>query len=108
VIGTGGTVAALCALQNDISQNDIVPEKMNGLALALFEVETCLGKMRRLTTARRIERLGLDSGRATIMVAGTAVVARLLRHLKVSELLVSMSDLLEGALMDFLEGEQHG
>ena len=37
-----------------------------------------------------------------------AVVARLLRHLKVSELLVSMSDLLEGALMDFLEGEQHG
>jgi len=37
-----------------------------------------------------------------------AVVAGLLRHLNTSELLVSMSDLLEGALMDFFEGEQHG
>jgi len=108
VIGTGGTVATLCAMHNGVSQNAVVPEKVNGLVLALFEVESCLEKMYSLTTARRIERLGLDSGRARVMVAGTAVVARLLRHLKASELLVSMSDLLEGALMDFLEGEQHG
>ncbi|MCF8128577.1 MAG: hypothetical protein K9N10_08680 [Deltaproteobacteria bacterium] len=108
VIGTGGTVAALCALQNSISQHAIVPEKINGLALGLFEVESCLEKMRRLTTAQRIERLGLDSGRARVLVAGSAVVARLLRYLKVSEFRVSMSDLLEGALMEFLEGERHG
>ena len=61
-----------------------------------------------LAIVRRIERFGLDSGRARVIVAGAAVVARLLRHLKVSELVVSMSDLLEGAVMDFLEGEQHG
>jgi len=108
VIGTGGTVAALCAMQNAISPNAVVPEKINGFVLALFEVESCLEKMCRLTTAERIEHLGLDSGRARVLVAGAAVVSRLLRHLKVSELLVSMSDLLEGALMDFLEGEQHG
>ncbi len=108
VIGTGGTVTALCAMQNGISQNDVVPEKINGLVLAHFEVESCLEKMCRLTAARRIECLGLDSGRARVLVAGAAVVARLLRHLKANELLVSMSDLLEGALMDFLEGEQHG
>jgi exopolyphosphatase/guanosine-5'-triphosphate,3'-diphosphate pyrophosphatase len=108
VIGTGGTVAALCAMHNGISQNDIVPEKINGLVLAHSQIESCLEKMCRLTIAERIERLGLDSGRARVLVAGTAVVARLLRHLKVNELLVSMSDLLEGALMDFLEGEQHG
>ena len=108
VIGTGGTVAALCVMQNGISQNDIVPEKINGFVLSLFEVEACLEKMCRLTTAERIDTLGLDSGRARVLVAGAAVVARLLRRLKVNELLVSMSDLLEGALMDFLEGEQHG
>ena len=107
VIGTGGTVAALCAMHNDILLNEIVPERINGLKLTLFQIESCLEKMRHLTIARRIER-GLDSGRSQVIVAGAAVVARLLRHLNASELTVSMSDLLEGALMDFLEGEQYG
>lgn len=108
VIGTGGTVAALCAMQNDILTKEIVPGRINGLRLTLFQVESCLEKMRHLTIAQRIERLGLDSGRSQVMVAGTAVVARLLRHLKAGRLTVSMSDLLEGALMDFLEGEKNG
>lgn len=107
VIGTGGTVAALCAMENDILLNEIVPERINGFKLTLSQIESCLEKMRHLTIARRIER-GLDSGRAQVMVAGAAVVAQLLRHLNVSEFTVSMSDLLEGALMDFIEGEQHG
>jgi len=107
VIGTGGTVVALCAMENDILLNEIVPERINGLKLTLFQIESCLEKMRRLTIARRIER-GLDSGRSQVMVAGAAVVAQLLRYLNVRELTVSMSDLLEGALMDFIEGEQHG
>ncbi len=107
VIGTGGTIVALCAMENDILLNEIVPERINGLKLTLFQIESCLEKMRRLTIARRIE-WGLDSGRSQVMVAGAAVVARLLRYLNVRELTVSMSDLLEGALMDFLEGEQHG
>jgi len=108
VIGTGGTVTALCAMNNDILLNEIVPERINGLKLTLFQIESCLEKMRHLTIAQRIERLGLDWGRSQVMVAGAAVVAGLLRHLNTSELLVSMSDLLEGALMDFFEGEQHG
>jgi len=105
VVGTGGSVAALCALQNGISADGIVPERINGLVLGLSEVESCLEKLCRLTTAQRI---GLDLGRAGVLVAGAAVVSRLLRYLKVSEFRVSMSDLLEGALIAFLEGEQHG
>ena len=108
VIGTGGTVVALCAMQNGILLNNIVPETINGLTLERFQVESCLEKMWPLTETQRVERLGLDPGRATVMVAGATVVARLLRHLKSHGLLVSMSDLLEGALMDFLEGEQNG
>lgn len=108
VIGTGGTVAALYALQNGISLSALVPEKINGFSLSLFEIESCLEKMRRLTTAQRIEHLGLDQGRAQVLVAGAAVVSRLLRYLNAGEVLVSMSDLLEGALMALLEGEQHG
>lgn len=101
VIGTGGTVTALYALLNGISLDAIVPERINGQGLALFQVTGCLEEMRRLTTKQRIEQMGLDSGRAQVMVAGAAVVRGLLRHLKAGDLLVSMSDLLEGALMDF-------
>ncbi len=107
VIGTGGTVAALCALKNGISQDAIVPENINGLPLALTDVMSLLEKLSRLTVAERMDRLGLDPGRAGVLVAGAAVVARLLRVLKVSEFRVSMNDLLEGALTAFLEGERN-
>ena len=89
VIGTGGTVAALCAMQNGVLLNNMVPEKMNGLALNRFQVESCLEKMWPLTETQRVERLGLDPGRATVMVAGAVVVARILRHLETDGLLVS-------------------
>ena len=108
VIGTGGTVAALYALQKGISLSALVPEKINGFSLSLFEIEACVEKMRPLTTAQRIERLGLDQGRAQVLLAGAAVVSKLLRYLNAGELLVSMSDLLEGALLGLLEGEQYG
>ncbi|EFK06566.1 Ppx/GppA phosphatase family protein [delta proteobacterium NaphS2] len=108
VIGTGGTVAALYALQKGTSLSALAPEKINGFSLSLFEIEACLEKMRPLTTAQRIERLGLDQGRAQILLAGTAVVSRLLQYLNAGALLVSMNDLLEGALLALLEGEQYG
>lgn len=108
VIGTGGTITALCAMHNGILLEAIAPERINGLKLTLFQIELCLNKMRCLTIAQRMEHLGLDSGRAQVMVAGAAVAAEILRHSSASELVVSMSDLLEGALMDFFEGEQHG
>ena len=108
VVGTGGTITALCAMHNGILLNAIAPDRINGLKLTLFQIESCLDKMRRLTKVQRVKRLGLDSGRAQVMVAGAAVVAQILRHLGANELTVSMSDLLEGALMDFFEGEQYG
>ncbi len=108
VIGTGGTITALCAMHHGILLNAIAPERINGLKLTLFQIERCLDKMRRLTESRRMKELGLDSGRAQVLVAGAAVVVQILQHLGAGELVVSMCDLLEGALMDFFEGEQHG
>ncbi len=108
VIGTGGTVTALYAMHNGIPHHAIVPENINGRVLGRSGIQAALDGMRRLTTAQRIERLGLDSGRAQVMVAGALAVTGLLRHLKAREITVSMSDLLEGVLTDYLEGEQYG
>ncbi|HIJ41816.1 MAG TPA: hypothetical protein HPP90_12180, partial [Deltaproteobacteria bacterium] len=52
-------------------------------------------------------RYRLEPERAGVILAGSLIVIRIMRRLKARTLLVSMSDLLEGILFDFLEGEQH-
>jgi len=45
-----------------------------------------------------VARLGLDPGRADVIVAGALVIIGIMRFLGISELTASMSDLLEGLL----------
>ena len=107
VIGTGGTVATLAAMIHEIHSDDMVPETVNGLSLQLEEIEAAFREMYAIPLAERIQRFGLEPERAGVILAGSLVVVRIMRHLKAQRLLVSMSDLLEGLLFDFLEGEQH-
>ncbi|MFH1951125.1 MAG: hypothetical protein ABIL06_05875 [Pseudomonadota bacterium] len=100
VIGTGGSVTTLAAMVHGISADDITPERLNGLTLTLSQLEACLAQMKILRTAQRVERLGLDPGRADVIVAGSLVIIGIMRFLGVFELVVSMSDLLEGLLID--------
>jgi len=104
VVGTGGTVATLAAMVHGIPPEHISPERLNGLTLTLSEVEACLSQMDILTTAERQVRLGLDPGRADVVVAGTLAVMGIMRFLRRPELTVSMSDLLEGLLIEELRG----
>jgi exopolyphosphatase/guanosine-5'-triphosphate,3'-diphosphate pyrophosphatase len=101
VIGTGGSVATLAAMVHGIAWDDIRPERINGLIVTLPQLEACLAQMKILTTAQRVARLGLDPGRADVIVAGTLVSMGIMRFLGTSELSASMSDLLEGLLMDY-------
>lgn len=107
IIGTGGTVVSLAAMNHGISGDDIVPETMNGLPLRLEEIEAAFRAMNAMPLAERMHRFGLEPERAEVILAGSLMVIRIMRHLKVRRLLVSMSDLLEGILFDFMEGEQH-
>ncbi len=51
---------------------------------------------------------GLDPERAKVIIAGSLVVIRILHFFKSLRLSVSLSDLLEGILIDRLEGEKNG
>ena len=108
VIGTGGTVVALAAMIHEIPPDEIVPETMNGLSLRLEEIERIFSEMNAIPLTERIRKYGLEPERAGVILAGSLIVMRIMRHLKSRTLSVSMSDLLEGILFDFLEGEQHG
>jgi len=100
VVGTGGTVTALAALIDRVPADDITPEQLNGRVLAFSQLETSLEQMKALKSEERVARLGLDRGRADVIVAGVLVVMGILRFMGVRELTVSMSDLLEGLLIE--------
>ena len=101
VIGTGGSVTTLAVMVHGISHDDISPERVNGLCLTLPQLEACFSQMRALTVEQRVKRLGLDPGRADVIVAGSLIIIKIMRFLGVFELLVSMSDLLEGLLIEY-------
>ncbi len=98
VIGTGGTATTLAAMVSGMSMEAITPDTLNGRVLTIYQLEACLGQMKCLSSAMRVARLGIDPGRADVIVAGTLAVIGILRFLEVREMTVSLSDLLEGLL----------
>jgi exopolyphosphatase/guanosine-5'-triphosphate,3'-diphosphate pyrophosphatase len=102
LVGTGGTVTTLAAMVHGIPVKAISPERMNGLILQIQQLEELLDRMRRLSIAKRASLPGLDRGRADVILAGSLAVTEILNFFHSSEMMVSLTDLLEGALLDAL------
>jgi exopolyphosphatase/guanosine-5'-triphosphate,3'-diphosphate pyrophosphatase len=108
LIGTGGTVTTLAAMAHGIDMEAISPEGMNGLLLRAERLEELLDRMSRLPVAERAALPGLDHGRADVIVAGCLVVMEILNFFHSSEMMISLTDLLEGALLDMPGGSHEG
>jgi exopolyphosphatase/guanosine-5'-triphosphate,3'-diphosphate pyrophosphatase len=80
----------------------ISPERMNGLFLDVHQLEELLYRMKHLSVAERAALPGLDQGRADVILAGSLVVKEILFFFRSSEMMISLTDLLEGALLDVL------
>ena len=102
LVGTGGTVTTLAAMVHGIEVQGISPERMNGLFLRVQQLEELLGRMKHLSVAERALLPGLDQGRADVILAGTVVVTEILNFFHSSEMMISLTDLLEGVLLDLL------
>jgi exopolyphosphatase/guanosine-5'-triphosphate,3'-diphosphate pyrophosphatase len=102
LVGTGGTVTTLAAMVHGIEVQGISPERMNGLFLDVHQLEELLYRMKHLSVAERVALPGLDQGRADVILAGSLVVKEILFFFRSSEMMISLTDLLEGALLDVL------
>jgi exopolyphosphatase/guanosine-5'-triphosphate,3'-diphosphate pyrophosphatase len=80
----------------------IRPERMNGLSLPVRELEELLDRMKDLSVDQRAALPGVDQGRADVILAGSLVVTEILNFFHTSEIIVNLTDLLEGALLDVL------
>ncbi|MDY6972054.1 MAG: hypothetical protein SV775_06970 [Thermodesulfobacteriota bacterium] len=107
IIATGGTVTALAAMIDRIALEEITPERVNGMILKKSQVEGLLGGIQGLSVQEMSSLPGLDAGRAELILAGSLIVIRILKFFESVQLTISLSDLLEGILIDRLRGEGH-
>lgn len=106
LVGTGGTVTALAAMIYAIDMEEVGPERMNGLILEREQLEDLFTRIKTMTTDERLKLPGLDRGRADVIPAGCMAVIRILRFLKTARMVVCLSDLLEGIIIAYLQGEK--
>jgi len=83
-------------------------EKLNGLVIKRKDIELLFVKMKEIPEAKRLNLKGLEPGREDIVVAGTIIVIKIMDYFEKDEIIVSYSDLLEGILLQYMEGGKHG
>ena len=107
LVGTGGTVINLAAMIHGVRETEF-DEKLNGLVIKKKDIELLFTKMKGMSEAERLNLKGLESGREDIILAGTLIVMKIMDYFDKDEIITSYSDLLEGLLLHYMEGENNG
>ncbi len=103
LVGVGGTATTLAAMDLKLDKYD--PAKIRGYHLALQSLEKMWNDMNQETVMQRAMRPGLESHRADIILAGTALMIEIMMGLNKKEIVVSDGGLLLGILITMIERE---
>ena len=102
LVGLAGTVSCVAAIEIGLERYN--RDQIHHFHLSKDAVEDVF---RTLATENRLERIsnpGLEEDRADVIVAGTAILVKVMRQLDLTECLVSESDILDGILYSMLRG----
>ena len=100
LVGLAGTVSSVAAIEIGLERYN--RERIHHFRLSKEAVEDVF---RTLATENRLERIsnpGLEEERADVIIAGTAILVKVMRQLGFKECLVSESDILDGILHSML------
>ena len=106
IIGTGGTITTLAALELGLPSYQ--PQLVHGLVLTTGQVRAWQRRLAALSLEARRNLPGLQPERADIIVAGVTILEIVLAGLRAAEVQVSEADLLWGLLLALARGEQLG
>jgi exopolyphosphatase/guanosine-5'-triphosphate,3'-diphosphate pyrophosphatase len=95
-VGVAGTVTTIAALDLGLTEYD--PERTHGHAISTGAAAAQLERLAALSLAER-EALGVEPGRAGVIVAGAAILAELLEFYGLDEVEASERDILHGAAL---------
>jgi len=96
-VGVGGTITSLAAV--DLSLDPYDPQRVHGHRMSAGRVDSLARGLCTMPLALRRRLPGLMPERADVVCAGARVVRTALQVLQVTELVVSESDLLWGAVL---------
>lgn len=97
LVGVGGTATSLIAIRDHLDPYD--PAKVHLNHISLDEVSQIEGLLASKTLKERENITGLQAKRAPIMLAGTILLAELMKNSGFKHLVVSESDLLFGLVI---------
>ena len=106
LIGSGGTVTSLSAILMNLDKKDVNPDRINGSVLARDSILEFYDYLKTLPFSQRVKIKSIDEGRAKVILAGTLAVMSIIEFFKTKDLTVSYSDILEGQIISYLEGEK--
>lgn len=105
--GSGGTVTSLAAMAKGLDRDKISPEVINGILLGYDEIKSIHKTIVPLSLKHRTALKSIDRGRAEVILAGTSAVLAILEYFNAGSLTVSYSDILEGLILSYLDGEKN-
>lgn len=97
LVGVGGTATSLIAIRDHLDPYD--PSKVHLNHISIDEVSQIEGLLASKTLKEREDITGLQAKRAPIMLAGTILLAELMKNSGFKHLIVSESDLLFGLVI---------
>jgi exopolyphosphatase/guanosine-5'-triphosphate,3'-diphosphate pyrophosphatase len=89
------------------TQIDDFRQNLHGLVIRKNDVELLMEKIKVMPGRKRAKLKGLEPGREDIILAGSFVVMKIMDYFKKNEIIVSYSDILEGVLLHYMEGENN-
>ncbi len=99
LIGTGGTITSLVAMAHSISFDKVCPENLNGKILTLKQVRKLFEELIRMSLQEMVYKFGLDKNRAKVIIPGTVILLRIMEFFGFSQVIASLSDILEGIIL---------
>jgi exopolyphosphatase / guanosine-5'-triphosphate,3'-diphosphate pyrophosphatase len=100
VIGVAGTVSTVAAVEQGLAVYD--RDKIHHFRLTRAAVEDVFRTLATEPAVDRRHNPGLEPGRVDVIVGGTLILAAVMRHLDLDEVLVSESDILDGIALSLV------
>lgn len=104
LIGLGGTVTTLAALSRGLDRYE--SELVDGSVVRRESMDALYRSLARMPVAGRIRMPVLPEGRADVIVAGAAILSRILAGWSFPELMVSEKDILDGLILQMLASDR--
>lgn len=102
LIGVAGTITTMAALHLGLEAYD--PERTHRIRMERRHVDGLFKMLASLDFEKRRAIPSMPEGRADVIVAGAAILARSMHAFEITEVTVSERDILDGLVIDMMKG----